>query len=145
VNPGNKSQKREPVRVRLTPINGIDGPAIFSHKSPSEEFLNAISTAEDLDSATCFFCGRVHFSSEATQPKRILSNHLLHTTTSLKVGLLEKRIFVFDCPCNAAFIYEQLFWKHLKVFAKYSIARTNKQLQKAQEKLSLAKSIATEP
>ena len=140
----NKRKRLAPLRVHMAPINSIGGPPIFSHKAPSEEFLEAIQSPEGPDSATCFFCGRVHFSAEAKKPKNLLSNHILHEASSLTIGFLEKRIFVFDCPCNAAAIYEKLFCQHLRVFAKYSQAWARTKLEKAQEKLDLANSIVPE-
>jgi hypothetical protein len=113
---------------------------IYTDKEPSEEFLDAIAYGGP-DAADCGFCGRFH-AAEEYQGLRDDNIHIFwHGTSSLTTGYLDNRSFVFDCPCNAATMYEMFLWQHLPVTAKYSVARARKQLEAAQDKLALAESI----
>jgi hypothetical protein len=115
---------------------------IFSDKHPSEDFLAAMRYGGP-DSHDCEFCGRFHASQEYQGPKNggISEKIFRHDYSSLSTGLLDNKVFVFDCPCNAAIFYEKLFWQHLPIIAPYSRARAIRKFTAAQQKLELAESV----
>ncbi len=133
-------------RIRLKPLRYERGQQwpVFCEKKPSEEFLKALEAGQGPSSATCNFCQRIFVSVDCDTEFIPKQPYTQQPVSSLCVGYLDNRMFVFDCPCNAATIFEMLFWQHLPVIAPYSQARAQLLLESAQDKVVLANSVVVQ-
>lgn len=111
----------------------------FTHVSKvSDEFFDALHH----DGSICrqCHCGRTHFASwdsgfdegeleklQASAEKEP-DKYIDHISTSISVARIDGKEFVYECPCDGLFRYEQFIWTYREQILDYFIARHKRQL-----------------
>jgi hypothetical protein len=96
----------------------LDDYPIFSKVQPTSTFLDALRSDEKPESAVCHFCNRTHVVEGCNNHMRC-ETLFEHSLSYLSVGFLDRKLFVFGCPCNAAAHYEIVFWNNRHLFIQY--------------------------
>ncbi|HEG43771.1 MAG TPA: hypothetical protein ENH94_06975 [Phycisphaerales bacterium] len=103
----------------------------------SEEFNKVLTYTGTYISATCEFCGRVHFFSgdmsgwdeyvdgrgqlEVLQKKAEaeLGKYIDWGNVSVAFGHIYGKQYVVGCPCNKLYKYEEFIWDHREMIMEY--------------------------
>lgn len=111
------------------------------YDEPSEEFSRAVCNG-GTPVHDCGFCGRTNFDlngefMDEGELDRILENQKAYPDkyfgqdNGINIGNLGGKTYVWGCPCNKAWPYENFIWENRHTILTYLKARTEKNLRAA--------------